>query len=184
MPSPQYPSRLRLPRPGREPRAPARRRTRRAAQVRAHPLGRRARRHRRLRRQGLLARHQARRRQGGVEAQRRLLQLAERRHPGLAAGDDARRRSTCSAAVMLNMDAPHHTRLRKIISRGFTPRAIGRLRGGARPARAEHRQDAPRRRAPATSSSRCRASCRCRPSPACSACRRRTATSSSAGPTR
>ena len=31
-------------------------------------------------------------------------------------------------SVMLNMDAPHHTRLRKIISRGFTPRAIGRLR--------------------------------------------------------
>ncbi|MEU9808969.1 cytochrome P450 [Mycobacterium sp. NPDC050853] len=30
--------------------------------------------------------------------------------------------------VILNMDAPHHTRLRKIISRGFTPRAIGRLR--------------------------------------------------------
>jgi cholest-4-en-3-one 26-monooxygenase len=29
--------------------------------------------------------------------------------------------------VMLNMDAPHHTWLRKIISRGFTPRAIGRL---------------------------------------------------------
>ena len=29
---------------------------------------------------------------------------------------------------MLNMDAPHHTRLRKIISRGFTPRAVGRLR--------------------------------------------------------
>ncbi|MET4428111.1 MULTISPECIES: cytochrome P450 [unclassified Mycolicibacterium] len=30
-------------------------------------------------------------------------------------------------AVMLNMDAPQHTRLRKIISRGFTPRAVGRL---------------------------------------------------------
>ncbi len=30
--------------------------------------------------------------------------------------------------VMLNMDPPHHTRLRKIISRGFTPRAIGRIR--------------------------------------------------------
>ena len=29
--------------------------------------------------------------------------------------------------VMLNMDAPRHTRLRKIISRGFTPRAVGRL---------------------------------------------------------
>ena len=31
-------------------------------------------------------------------------------------------------AVLLNMDAPHHTRLRKIISRGFTPRAIGALK--------------------------------------------------------
>src|SRR5689334_18659675 len=30
-------------------------------------------------------------------------------------------------AVLLNMDAPHHTRLRKIISRGFTPRVVGRL---------------------------------------------------------
>jgi cholest-4-en-3-one 26-monooxygenase len=30
--------------------------------------------------------------------------------------------------VLLNMDAPHHTHLRKIISRGFTPRAIERLR--------------------------------------------------------
>ncbi|BBZ02533.1 cytochrome P450 steroid C27-monooxygenase [Mycolicibacterium chitae] len=30
--------------------------------------------------------------------------------------------------VLLNMDAPHHTRLRRIISRGFTPRAIGRLK--------------------------------------------------------
>ena len=30
--------------------------------------------------------------------------------------------------VLLNMDAPHHTHLRKIISRGFTPRAVERLR--------------------------------------------------------
>jgi cholest-4-en-3-one 26-monooxygenase len=29
--------------------------------------------------------------------------------------------------IMLNQDAPQHTRLRRIISRGFTPRAIGRL---------------------------------------------------------
>jgi cholest-4-en-3-one 26-monooxygenase len=28
---------------------------------------------------------------------------------------------------MLNIDGPHHTRLRKIISRGFTPRAVARL---------------------------------------------------------
>jgi cholest-4-en-3-one 26-monooxygenase len=39
--------------------------------------------------------------------------------------------------VMLNMDAPHHTRLRKIISRGFTPRAISRLRDELN-ARAQH----------------------------------------------
>ncbi|MEH3139951.1 MAG: cytochrome P450 [Mycobacterium kyogaense] len=30
--------------------------------------------------------------------------------------------------VLLNMDAPHHTHLRKIVSRGFTPRAVERLR--------------------------------------------------------
>jgi cholest-4-en-3-one 26-monooxygenase len=34
--------------------------------------------------------------------------------------------------VLLNMDAPHHTRLRKIISRGFTPRAVERLRDDLR----------------------------------------------------
>jgi len=33
-----------------------------------------------------------------------------------------------SKLVLLNMDAPHHTHLRKIISRGFTPRAVERLR--------------------------------------------------------
>jgi cholest-4-en-3-one 26-monooxygenase len=33
-----------------------------------------------------------------------------------------------SKYVLLNMDAPHHTHLRKIISRGFTPRAVERLR--------------------------------------------------------
>ena len=30
--------------------------------------------------------------------------------------------------VLLNMDAPRHTHLRKIISRGFTPRAVERVR--------------------------------------------------------
>ena len=34
--------------------------------------------------------------------------------------------------VLLNMDAPQHTRLRKIISRGFTPRAVERLRDDLR----------------------------------------------------
>ncbi|MDP9165055.1 MAG: cytochrome P450, partial [Actinomycetota bacterium] len=31
---------------------------------------------------------------------------------------------------MINMDAPQHSRLRKIIARGFTPRAVERLRDG------------------------------------------------------
>lgn len=44
------------------------------------------------------------------------------------ADDIARADIDLQRAIMLNMDAPHHTRLRKIISRGFTPRAIGRLR--------------------------------------------------------
>jgi cholest-4-en-3-one 26-monooxygenase len=34
--------------------------------------------------------------------------------------------------VLLNMDAPQHTHLRKIISRGFTPRAVERLRDDLR----------------------------------------------------
>jgi cholest-4-en-3-one 26-monooxygenase len=42
--------------------------------------------------------------------------------------DIAREDIEVQRLVMLNMDAPHHTRLRKIISRGFTPRAIDRLR--------------------------------------------------------
>lgn len=35
---------------------------------------------------------------------------------------------------MINMDAPQHSRLRKIISRGFTPRAVERLKDGLREA--------------------------------------------------
>ena len=87
-------------------------------------------------------------------------------------------------SVMLNMDAPHHTRLRKIISRGIHP-SRGRSAGGR--TRTSAPRTSPRARPPrvvATSSSRCRANCHCRPSPACWACRRRTATSCSAGPTR
>ena len=138
---------------------------------------------RRLRGQGLLARHQARRRQGGVAAQRRLLQLAERGHPDLAEGDDARARSSCSAASCSTW------------TRRTTPGCARSSRAGSRRAPSDGwrrssrsaRRTSPRPRPPraaATSSSRCRASCRCRPSPACSACRRTTATSCSAGPTR
>ncbi len=42
--------------------------------------------------------------------------------------DIAREDIDMQRLVMLNMDPPQHTRLRSIISRGFTPRAIGRIR--------------------------------------------------------
>jgi cholest-4-en-3-one 26-monooxygenase len=42
--------------------------------------------------------------------------------------DIAREDIDLQRVVLLNMDPPQHTRLRSIISRGFTPRAIGRLR--------------------------------------------------------
>ncbi|BDB45272.1 hypothetical protein IWGMT90018_57180 [Mycobacterium kiyosense] len=85
--------------------------------------------------------------------------------------------------VMLNMDAPHHTRLRKIISRGFPrARSAGWRTNSTSAPRTSPRPPPPR--VPATSSSRFLASCRCRRSPACWACRRTTATSCSAGPTR
>ena len=43
--------------------------------------------------------------------------------------DDVKRENIEAArASILNIDAPHHTRLRRIVSRGFTPRAVGRLR--------------------------------------------------------
>ena len=162
---------------------PARRGTRRAAQVRADPLGRRAGRHRRLRRQRLLARHQARRRQGGVAAQRRLLQLAERRHPDLAQGDDARGDRAAARRHAQHGRAAPHPAAQDHLARLHAHAPSDGWRRNSRSARRTSPRPRPPR-APATSSSRCRASCRCRPSPACSACRRRTATSCSAGPTR
>ena len=38
--------------------------------------------------------------------------------------------------IMLNMDAPQHTKVRRIVSKGFTPRAVGKLEDALR-ARAE-----------------------------------------------
>ena len=76
---------------------------------------------------------------------------------------------------MIMMDDPEHTRLRKIISRGFTPRAVERLRAELDERAQRIAAEAAHRRPPATSSFRSPASCRCRRSPACSACRWRTA---------
>ena len=86
-------------------------------------------------------------------------------------------------ASMIMMDDPEHSRLRKIVARGFTPRAVERLRADLSE-RARRIAHAPRQRGRATSSSRWPANCHCRPSPACSACRRRTVASCSTGPTR
>ncbi len=46
------------------------------------------------------------------------------------ADDAPRAMIDANRALMLNMDAPEHTALRSIISRGFTPRAIAALRDG------------------------------------------------------
>ena len=68
---------------------------------------------------------------------------------------------------MIMMDEPEHTRLRKIVSRGFTPRAVERLWAelGERAQRIAARS---RRRRRATSFCRLRASSRCRRSRDCS----------------
>ena len=86
--------------------------------------------------------------------------------------------------MLINQDPPEHTTTRQIISRGFTPRAIGAL-DDIMKQRAEkivERRPGARRRA--TSSRTWPPSCRCRRSPTSSAYRRRTAASSSTGPTR
>ena len=44
------------------------------------------------------------------------------------ADDIAREDIDMQSVILINMDGAHHDRLRRIISRGFTPRAIGRLR--------------------------------------------------------
>ena len=85
--------------------------------------------------------------------------------------------------VMLNMDAPHHTRLRKIISRGFTPRAIARLEEEL----AQRAQNIAKSAAAEGSGDFVeQVSCELplQASPACSAFRRTTATNCSGGPMR
>ncbi|NUT35808.1 MAG: cytochrome P450 [Hamadaea sp.] len=46
--------------------------------------------------------------------------------------DITRERIELQRFVMLNIDPPHHTQLRSIVSRGFTPRAINSLRDALR----------------------------------------------------
>ena len=76
---------------------------------------------RRVRRRRLLGGDQAQGRQGGVAAQRRVLQQREDRVAAVPRRGRSRSRSRQGKVVLLNMDAPHHTQLRKIISRGVHP---------------------------------------------------------------
>lgn len=85
--------------------------------------------------------------------------------------------------VMLNMDAPHHTRLRKIIP-AASPRVPLVVCATSSTSVRRRSPRLPRRVAPATSSSRCRVSCRCKPLLVCLVCRSRTAASSLTGPTK
>ena len=183
MAPPNISRRLRLSRPGRQPGRVAGRRACRAAHGRADPLGGHSRWRGRVRGQRLLDRHQARRRQGGVAPQRRLLQLAERRHPDLAAGDEARAgRTAAQRHAQHGRPAPHPAAQDHLPRASRPAPSDGWRRSSPSAPRTSPRPRPPR--AAATSSSRCRASCRCRPSPACWACRRTIATSCSAGPTR
>lgn len=70
--------------------------------------------------------------------------------------------------IMLNMDPPEHTRVRQIVQRGFTPRAIRSLEDALRAGPAPSwrtRSRRPARTEPSTSSPRWPANCRCRRSP-------------------
>lgn len=67
--------------------------------------------------------------------------------------------------LLLHMDPPQHTKLRQIVSRGFTPRVIGRCATRCRSGRSGSSPRPAAAAAGATSSPRSRPSCRCRPSP-------------------
>ena len=86
-------------------------------------------------------------------------------------------------ALLINHDAPEHTRLRKLVSRLFTPRAVAALEEKLAVA-AREIVARPRKRDPETSSTTSRWACLCWPSLICSASRKPTARSCSTGPTR
>ena len=103
------------------------------------------------------------------------------RSSGTAAGH--RRGAGHAAAHPAQHRPAAHTKLRGIVSRGFTPRAIRNLRE-ALTGRAERDCRGALPTARVTSSPTWPANCRCRPSPSCSGSRRRTGARSSTGRTR
>ena len=73
-----------------------------------------------------------------------LIRYAHAGHRGIPA--------RCPRLILLNLDPPEHTKLRGIVSRGFTPRAIGSLRQVLTARARQIVATAAARRAPATSS--------------------------------
>ena len=86
-------------------------------------------------------------------------------------------------ALLINHDAPEHTRLRKLVSRLFTPPRGGQVGGEARRCRPRHRGRGGQERHPGNSSMTSRCGCRCWRSPTCSAFRKPIVRSSFTGPT-
>ncbi|EUA04672.1 steroid C27-monooxygenase domain protein [Mycobacterium kansasii 824] len=98
--------------------------------------------------------------------------------------DDMKRENIdMQRSVLLNIDAPHHTRLRKIISRGFTRGPSGGCAANSTSVHTTSSKMLPHK-GPVTSSNRCPASCRCRPSPACWGWRKKIEPNCFAGPTK
>ena len=85
---------------------------------------------------------------------------------------------------MVMQDPPVHTEFRKLVSRGFTPRQVEAVEPKVREYVIERIERHPRATAAATSSTSCSSRCRRWSSRTTSAYPRRTATSSTAGPTR
>ncbi len=86
--------------------------------------------------------------------------------------------------MMLTIDPPEHTRYRKLVNRGFTPRVIRSLEEHLREASSASSTGRWRRTtATSTSSSTSPPSCRSKRSPSSSASRTRIGTSCSSGPT-
>ncbi len=85
---------------------------------------------------------------------------------------------------MVMQDPPVHTEFRKLVSRGFTPRQVEAVEPKVREYVVERIESIACRTAAATSSPNCSSRCRRWSSRTTSACRKKTATSSTAGPRR
>ncbi len=85
--------------------------------------------------------------------------------------------------IMLNMDPPLHTRYRRLVNKGFTPRMVNQLHERHPRRHRRHHRRGHRAGVRPTSSPTSPPSCPWRSSPSCSASPTRTGTGCSTGPT-